>query len=385
MASSTRAAYQRNHEPSFRAACMKIDQAVQRGLLNSQTLSKYTTVGVLMMHWDNDDIGVEPLEQDLATVFSELYNFNVETFVIPSHPQTGNVMNIMNRRLMDFTARYEGPRSLLIYVYSGHADAGPPPLYDQCVWHGTTAIPLSHCPKLNWAANRVNPDNAEGDTLYILDCCYATTAAIDKSDNEYLVSASMESQAGAALHNSFTKRLINLLKESAGAPQSVVSIHATLIANMKSTNAGMEATPIHIGGKSKPSIVLERLAKTPKDVQAVKMSDTTGAGKILISVALQGQASIPDAQHFEDWLLSKMPPNLASVKVEAVFQASSQIVLFTVPVEVWDCLEGTGAFTFIDHVDSHNLLLESRALPIIQKQVGYDENKPPRPSTSGKN
>ncbi|KAL9001847.1 MAG: hypothetical protein Q9188_005197 [Gyalolechia gomerana] len=397
MASSARTSHHKIHEPSFMAACMKIDQAVQRGLLNSQAQTKYTKVGVLMMHWDNDDMGVKPLEKDLANLFSKLYNFKVETFVIPSCPQTGTLMGIMNRRLQQFVEMYEGPRSLLIYVYSGHAHAGPPPLYDRCIWLGTTAVPRSRCPQLDWAFQRVIPDGAVGDTLYILACHYYATAssAINRSDNEYLVAASMgDNQVGlevAAQYNkSFTQHLIDLLEHNAGAPQSVVSIHASLKASMKSTpnTSAVAAIPLHIGAKTKPSIVLSRLAGTPNDdVQVVKKSDTTGAGKILVSVTFQPhQTTGTDIQQFQAQLSLIIPLNLSSAKIEAVFQATGpySIVLLTLPVEVWDCLEGTGAFTFIDHVDSHNLLLESRALPIIQKQVGYDENEPPQPSSLGK-
>ncbi|KAI4169685.1 MAG: hypothetical protein LQ343_005507 [Gyalolechia ehrenbergii] len=251
MASSTWGSYHKIHEPSFMAACMKINQAVQRGLLNSQAQMKYTKVGVLMMHWDNDDMGVEPLEKDLANLFSKLYNFNVQTFVIPSCPQMGTLMGITNRRLQQFVDIYEGPRSLLIYVYSGHAHAGPPPLYDRCIWLGTTAVPQSRCPQLDWASHRVIPDGAVGDTLYILACHYYATAssAINRSDDEYLVAASMGgnqvgAEAAAQYNKSFTQHLIDLLKHNAGA-QSVVSIHASLIANMKFTSntSAMVAIP----------------------------------------------------------------------------------------------------------------------------------------------
>ncbi|KAL8760681.1 MAG: hypothetical protein Q9184_003150 [Pyrenodesmia sp. 2 TL-2023] len=374
MAYSTRASFNKTHQLNFSAAVAQINEAIQRGLPNAQEQSKYRKVGVLMMHWSNDDLGTVPLETELATVFDKVYNFEVETYVIPAYPPPGPKLNVIfSRRLKDFVRKYEGPQSLMIYVYSGHADAGPPPLYDACNWYGTTAT--TNCPQLDWAGHRWVPDYSEGDSLYILDRCYATTAAINKTESEYLIAASTENIAGSVTQTSFTRRLIDPLRANNGAPQTVASIHASMISNMKSTNTRMEWTQVHVAANAKPTIIIQRLAtKTPQDVQKVKQFDTRSAGKVLISGSLQGQASLPDVRSFEKWLWSHLPPNVASVKVEAAFQSSSShIVLFTVPHEVWPHLEGNAGFQFIDYVDSHNLLIPG---PIQQGQ-GSPSKGPP--------
>ncbi|KAL8899012.1 MAG: hypothetical protein Q9207_006408 [Kuettlingeria erythrocarpa] len=377
MSYPTRASFNKTYQPNFAAAVGQINEAIQRGLPSAQQQSKYDKVAVLMMHWSNDNLGIVPLENELATVFYKVYNFAVETYVIPATPSPGPPLNVIfNRRLVEFVQRYDGPHSLLIYVYSGHANAGQWP-YAECNWYGSSADQNS--PQLDWLSQRSVPDNAEGDTLFILDCCYATTAAIRKTENEYLVAAATENIAGSAIQTSFTRRLIDRLVANNGTHQSVASIHASMISNMKATNTTMEKTPIHIAANTKPTVILQRLARTPKDVQKVQQFDTRGAGKVLISVSLQGQANLPNVQAFEKWLLSHIPPHVASVKVEAAFRSSSHIVLFTVPYEVWPYLDGNEGFQFIDYVDSHNLLITT---PIQQGQGSPSKGSPAQDPTS---
>ncbi len=372
--------YRKTPEPDFGAAVQKIRAAVQRGLPGAQGVSRYRKVGVLMMHWSNDDMGIVPLETELATVFAKVYNFAVETYVIPATPPPRPPLNVIfNRRLKDFVRRYDGPHSLMIYVYSGHANAGQWP-YAECNWYGSSADPNS--PQLDWLSQRSVADNAEGDALFILDCCYATPAAIPKTENEYLVAAAaMENIAGSsAIQTSFTRRLIDRLVANNGIPQTVASIHASMISNMKVTNTAMEKTPIHIAANTKPTVILQRLARTPKDVQKVQQFGTRGAGKVLISVSLRGQANLPDVRAFEKWLSSHIPPNVASVKVEAALQSTSHhIVLFTVPHEVWPYLDRNEGFQFIDYVDSHNLIL----LPDSRVGDEAERTLPFRPSSAG--
>lgn len=64
-------------------------------------------------------------------------------------------------------------------------------------------------------------DSALGDVVYIFDCCYAITTALDREENEYLVASSMESMAGSMVHGGFSQRLIDMLKDNDGAAMSV--------------------------------------------------------------------------------------------------------------------------------------------------------------------
>ncbi|KAL8823340.1 MAG: hypothetical protein Q9170_008368 [Blastenia crenularia] len=332
-----------------------------------------------MVHWSNDDLNVEPLERELGRVFSLLFNFTVEKYEIPAHTPGNMYRGQFQARLGGFVTAHQGPNSLLVYVYSGHADAGNSPAYDHCLWFGSRAEQHRN---LDWAHCRPTADCGEGDVLFIFDCCWAATAAINKSENEYLVASSMEQIAGASPQTSFTQRLITVLKDNAGAGISVVSIHATMLANMKTSHASLEATPVHIGASDKPTIVLVRFNKTTKEVKQLHIADTKAAGKVLVSLKLHGYSSVPDFAQFEKWLVSHLPDPVASVRVEAAFESNSNIVLFTAPVELWDCLVGTEGFQFVDYVDSHNLLMQKdpTGLPLRQRQ----ESNPPQSSSPEK-
>jgi hypothetical protein len=50
----------------------------------NKILPAYGQVSVLAFHWENDDIGVAPLEVELLDVFRKIYGFNVESFTIPA-------------------------------------------------------------------------------------------------------------------------------------------------------------------------------------------------------------------------------------------------------------------------------------------------------------
>lgn len=99
-----------------------ISDAVQRGL---PTTRNYQSVAVLMFRWEHDDIGVVPLEDEMAALFEQLFNYRVERFTIDTYPSGRNSERLLSDRLIAFRNKYEGPRNLLIYVYSGHAWSGP--------------------------------------------------------------------------------------------------------------------------------------------------------------------------------------------------------------------------------------------------------------------
>lgn len=106
----------------FEEAVGLISDAVQKGLPTSRN---YQSVAVLMFHWEHDDIGVVPLEDEMAASFEQLFNYTKERFTIDPYPSGRNSERLLSDRLLAFRNRYEGPRNLLIYVYSGHAWSGP--------------------------------------------------------------------------------------------------------------------------------------------------------------------------------------------------------------------------------------------------------------------
>ncbi|KAL8867630.1 MAG: hypothetical protein Q9174_005535 [Haloplaca sp. 1 TL-2023] len=353
MADATRSGHRRTYKENFQAAVRDIDTAIKRSL--PQSHATYENVAVLMLSWDNDNLGVKPLEDRLARVFTHDYNFTVERHLIQSRPSAyrSDPYPPVMTRLLQFGNRYDAPKTLLIYVYSGHARTSPN--YDQCHWFGTDAPGLNP-PSIDWLACRPAVDAVASDVLYIFGCCYATISAVDKKDNEYLVAAGMETTGSSSLVHCFTNRLVDVLDFQAGAAIAVSQIHAKMIAGMNASQTLLEASPVHIGATTKKTIVLERLVKVPSQVKQLQYADTRGSGKVLVSVKLRGQSTIRNVQEFQKWLVEHIPKEVASVKVEAVFEANSNssICYFTLPIEVWGSLVGKEGFQLVDYVNSHN-------------------------------
>lgn len=80
---------------------------------------RYTDVFVLAFHWENDDMGVAPLEAQLLEVFSEIYHYEVESYIIPIVSLQFQLVT----RLGQWFERHQGEDILRIVVYSGHADS----------------------------------------------------------------------------------------------------------------------------------------------------------------------------------------------------------------------------------------------------------------------
>ncbi|KAL8711948.1 MAG: hypothetical protein Q9220_003644 [cf. Caloplaca sp. 1 TL-2023] len=359
MSSSTRTGFKGLYQMDLTEATAQIDAAIARGL---PTHSKpYKKVTVLMMHWDNDDMGVNAQERELAHIFTDVYNFTVESYLIPTTGKGGPAIYAA-MHVANFVKEHQGPQNLLIIVYSGHARAeGRYPSATEWIWYGSQADPSRN---LNCAPICGMVDGAEGDALCLLDCGHVETPSTRFEHSECLVATPSMRGVATEPHDrrsSFTQRLINILKANAGAGISIVQLHALMLAQIKTTNASfLDTTPVHIGAKSKTSIVLIRHNTTECEVQALLPTvNTEAAGKVLISLKTHGYISLPDVHTFEKWLLSKTPEQVASVKVEAFFQSSdsSSNVLFTVPFEIWDCLDGVEGFQLVDYVDSHNLMM----------------------------
>jgi len=79
----------------------------------------YGQVAVLAFHWENDDLGVAPLEAELLDVFRKIYGFNVESFTIPA---ASNATIDLLEKLVKFYRKWDAKDALTIYIYSGHAE-----------------------------------------------------------------------------------------------------------------------------------------------------------------------------------------------------------------------------------------------------------------------
>jgi hypothetical protein len=104
------------HWESFEDAVNTINTAVKTSI----TAEKYTTVAVLAMRWENDDLGLDAITMELLATFRDLYRFQIESLIIPAG-STREAVKAVQNRLRAFLARYDSPTSLLIIAYEGHS------------------------------------------------------------------------------------------------------------------------------------------------------------------------------------------------------------------------------------------------------------------------
>ena len=208
-------------------------------------------------------------------------------------------------------------------------------------------------PKLDWYDIIPSLYIGLGKKLLILDCCNAAMSGISKDrDIEVLCASVFETSTTANLQNSFTRHLIDTLKEFARGPFTIADINAKMVE--RAIASGIDSTPWHgaVVGQSSitlypPNINLEKaLATQPKS-----------KGYVLVKIYLGGTDSMPQHDQFVRWFTERIPEHITGIKIDASFQTSSANILVTMPITVWTMLSHSEpGFEFVAHVRSRNLL-----------------------------
>ena len=81
------------------------------------TISRsYRNVVVLLLRWQDDDLGTETEVTDLERVFQDIYHYTSKRYLIPSSDSATQ----LEYKLNDFRKAYDHESSLLILYYGGH-------------------------------------------------------------------------------------------------------------------------------------------------------------------------------------------------------------------------------------------------------------------------
>ncbi len=105
--------------------------------------SRYKEAHVLLLSWEDDDLGVIDEVNDLQDVFRQSYNYKTDMWKIPgtrSH-------NSLATRILQFLADYEAKDSLLIVYYGGHGLMNDD---RQCIWSWSVCFPLLNLSYIKW-------------------------------------------------------------------------------------------------------------------------------------------------------------------------------------------------------------------------------------------
>ncbi|KAL9004727.1 MAG: hypothetical protein Q9188_002454 [Gyalolechia gomerana] len=383
--------------------CQTLNRALSAAFPRSSR-SRYCDVYVLLISWENDDLGVATEIDELEVLFRHMYQYRTDQWKIPSTKSHNAVV----RRIMQSLDEFESSDKLLIVYYGGHGYMNED---RQCVWF----------------CIQTNLEEADSDVLILLDCCAAASSAGGSGNGitELIAACGFEDFAPGVGEHSFTRSLIEELRYygQRPGPISTAFLHNKVLARAKKSwnpryvsNGTQERrkTPIHIhlADRSKQRCIeltplifppelrdphsrrssnTHSLAPSTTPSEEDEMSDPSGSSqtslsevwpdpehtspKVLISVALEEDQSLR-TEEVLDWLKS-FPAFAKCVHIESVYKSDSTLLLLSLPVAVWDLLPNDPAISFVAFVRSDNLLdpRSSNEKVMEMKQRAQEESK----------
>ncbi|RYP45180.1 hypothetical protein DL768_008453 [Monosporascus sp. mg162] len=279
------------HLPDF---ARTLEDSAARAFPNRGHSQRYKKVHALLLHWRCDDLFVLPELEDLETCFREDYNFETETFSIPSDNAHLDLMLKIGAMIKE----YESQDTLFIVYYGGHAR-------------------IDNSRQSTWCANR----NSDSPWLHITETISASSwDAIAPDPGRY----------------SFTSALIEVLQEWKDRIFSAAMVHAEVLARLKhprperrnGRHFEARSTPVHFmmtANHRAPSIEISRTVscdmRPPSPPQELMFEDSSSAGRyagpqeiigsepsedvphVMISLALEDDQRL-NLNEWEHWLQS---------------------------------------------------------------------------------
>ncbi|KAJ5477426.1 hypothetical protein N7539_007570 [Penicillium diatomitis] len=166
---------------------------------------------------------------------------------------------------------------------------------------------------------------------------------------ELIAAANWEQSAIARIGISFTRILIDELRELDGEATTLAHIYARVFRFAQQNQIG--PAPIYIPKAGLLSVTIGRGRATERRARSITRSNDRESYRVLLNVKVRGDF-LPDLTQWEEWLTRNSPVCVlsAEVTVEGACRGSS-LPLFSVPAEVRTMmLAGDPADTFIEHV-----------------------------------
>ncbi len=279
-------------------------------------------------------------------------------------------------------------------------------------------------PTLDWYALQSGLEHAESDVLILLDSCTSAGSSGGSKQfetqeggrTELLAACGFENSAPGPGPHSFTNALIRELRDMStlNIPFAVNILHQRLIARLvhyspqyssvspRQRCPERHATPVYIslgqdfrqksiplrsfripnnsGGNatsSSGSIGDPKAASTDgsqpnRTALAIKrLLGDNNAPKVLLAINLQGEHWLNFENLFGNWL-KDMPLPADSINIEAVFHGLSTMILLSMPIAVWDLLPEHPSCSFVNFVQSPNLLPSPMSLCCLSPSKGEE-------------
>ncbi|KAI4128143.1 MAG: hypothetical protein LQ338_002880 [Usnochroma carphineum] len=388
-----------SHVKDVKTLCEILSQAVSAAFPRAGG-SRYRNANVLLLSWENDDLGVATEVDELDEIFRDVYRYQTDQWRIPSNKSH----NALVRRIMQALEKAESVDELLVVYYGGHGYMNED---RQCVW---LCNQQPEAATLQWSSIQTMLEEADSDVLILLDCCAAASSAggSGKGITELIAACGFEAFAPGVGEHSFTRSLVEELRYygQRPGPISTAFLHNKVLARAKKSwnpryardgTQERRRTPIHIhlADRSKqrcielaplPTPTIPAPSETSTNAPSsalstspsedVDMSDPNSPDqsplsevsqdpqpnlpKVLISIALEEEQSVR-TENIRDWMawvdwIRSVPPGTGIVRVESVYKSDSTLLLLSLPVAVWDLLPKDPAISFISFVRSRNLM-----------------------------
>jgi hypothetical protein len=335
--------------------------------------SFYKKVHVLLISWEHNDLNTAADINALRELFGTEFGYTTSQFEIPSKHSQVELQARLGTALLSLVKEATNPKLLIVY-YGGHGilnDEG------RSVWQAWNVRPpeetVAKAPMVDWTRAATPLEEADGDILFILDCCYATSMARGTFSGikELLAASDKRTKAGGFQPNAFTLALIKELREIKGRRYSAALLHERMVKNQHLHN--LEVAPFHtfLSDKANPTSIA--LAPLPGALSVHSTASTQGSStsqsvnfasgcRVLISVSLENEDLEPIIEEWYDWMAKHSPQNIRDVTirlhefldVESGYESNSTLLLVTLPVSLWDLLPPSPAYSFIGIVRSQN-------------------------------
>jgi hypothetical protein len=307
-------------------------QASVSKILSTPGRNRYTTVQVLLLHWQEDDPTVAAVVKDLADVLDRHYHYTFDIQSIPSSPDC-NVWRWLSRRMHDFVEDRDQRDVLKIVYYNGHSylDGNR----DMVLASSTDRDKAS---VIRWSGISPILEHASSDTLIIMDAAYYPSSKMVRHQGVLeLIAASVSEEHFKVLgRGTFTRALTEQLKTRAGQsfnePLSAAEIHSKLLSDypnlIQDRNPEKETvtsfpSPLHMqtsGNSRLPSILL-----APLQSGFIRTALPFGQGLVgpQLTLSIRLASDDIDIETWTEWL-RMMPDGVRDVKVDGPYRGFRQ-------------------------------------------------------------
>lgn len=357
---------------------------------------QYDKGHAIFIRWKEDDIeGTADQIRVLREHFERL-RFTADpsqfsTSVVMLEPEgdnnEDNVYSTLQLQLLE--KRIEFGRqadSLLIIYYGGHGKM----VKRDCVWYAHENF--KDCQRegrtLNWSKMAKDLVSGPGNMLFIIDSCSAVGMGIPDDSGglkELFGACGINDVTSASESNAFTNCInmeLNKLRRQK-SQLNISALYATLLKSYKdklkstphrialSPRATTESIDLHYGVDDAP----DSTPPGPTTTQETLDFNT----RVLVAIRLQNPALTPRVDDWTTWIKSHAPAGIIGVDVSLAYvhpvslhQSRSSLLLVSLPMVVWSLMPHHPACTFIDLIQSDNLLSFGPQKPLGVKLLEPD-------------